>query len=79
MFFVITNSDGDTTVRPCNKEQVQQYLHEEGNEDLQFVSIDQLRKNKDTNYWGERGVLIIRGDVVVPTAKEKVTEWSLED
>lgn len=79
MYFRITNSGGDTLVTPLSKEQTQKYLDEEGNEDLNFVTGDELRKNRDTNYWGDRAVLLIEGNIVVPTPKQVVTKWSLDE
>lgn len=79
MYFIITNSDGDTLVTPLSKDQAQKYLDEEGNEDLNFVTRDELRNNGDTNYWGDRAVLLIEGNIVVPAAKKVVTKWSLEE
>ena len=31
----------------------------------------------DTNYWGEGVYLLIKGEIVVPKAKETVTEYEL--
>jgi len=72
-YFVIRNSDGDTTVRACSKEQLLRDI-EDG--DYGYV-LTKLPENPDTNYWGE-GVLIIKGSVVAPKAEKVVTKYSIE-
>ena len=70
-YFVIRNSDGDTTVKEYTK---QELLEEIGEFEFTFP---QIPENSDTNYWGD-GVLIIKGKVVTPTAEQVVTLYSIE-
>ena len=77
IYFVIRNSDGDTTVRTLNKKQLLEYMKDgdfgNNGEDI----LDEIPENADTNYWGE-GVLIIKGHQVSPTAKQTVVEFDIE-
>ena len=77
-YYVIRNSDGDTTVDEFTKEQLLKAIQENywgtnGSEDI----LTELPENTDTNYWGE-GLLIIKGSVVVPTPKQIVTKYDIE-
>jgi len=76
IYFVIRNSDGDTTVRGVNKENLLQEIEdgdfgENGEHILKFLPSD------DTNYWSD-GILIIKGQIVVPKAKEVITKFNIE-
>jgi hypothetical protein len=72
-YFVIRDSDGDTTVHEYDKEHL---LHDiEAGEYGDVLS--ELPENPDTNYWGE-GVLIIKGKMIVPKAEEVITKYSIE-
>jgi hypothetical protein len=72
-YFVIRNSDGDTTVRTYTKEKLLREI-----EDGEFGDVlTELPENLDTNYWGE-GVLIIKGQMVAPKAEQVVTKYSIE-
>lgn len=73
MYFVIRNSDGDTSVTPMTKKQILEYLNEDEGTDF----LLQIPSNHDTNYWGDK-VLIIKGEVVTPTPKEKVIEYTIK-
>lgn len=59
-YFIIQNHDGDTTVERATKEEVERRLNEE---DLETHS--EAPKDADTNYWGEKA-LIIKGEIVSP-------------
>jgi len=70
-YFVIRNSDGDTTVSEYTK---QELLEEIG--DMEYI-FPQIPENTDTNYWSE-GVLIIKGRVVAPRAERVVTLYDID-
>jgi hypothetical protein len=74
-YFVIRNSDGDTTVEQLSADTLKSRLAEGywGETPDLMGSIT----NEDTNYWPERGLLIIRGDVFVPRPVARVTEWEV--
>lgn len=72
-YFVIRNSDGDTTVKRVSKEQLLKDIEDGDYGDI----LPELPEDIDTNYWGE-GVLIIKGKVVVPFAEQIVTKYNLE-
>jgi hypothetical protein len=72
-YFVIRNSDGDTTVRAVSKEELLRDI-----EDGEYGDVfTELPNDPDTNYWGE-GVLIIKGKMVSPKAEQVVTKYNIE-
>lgn len=77
-YFVIRNSDGDTTVREVSKEtllaDIESGEYGENGRDI----LTSIPKNPDTNYWGEFNVLIIKGHIVVPKAETVITKYSIE-
>jgi len=74
-FFVISNSDGDTTVDMVSKEQLNERLNEKyWGESAEF--FDAMPAEMDTNYWGGK-ILIINGDVAFPKPVKVVTEWEM--
>lgn len=73
-YFVISNTDGDTYVQEVSKQELEDNLNEDYyGEDVEFLS---KTPHDDTNYWGEK-YLIIKGTVIVPKAKEKVTKFEV--
>ena len=73
-YFVISNSEGDTTITPVRKKELLERINEHYWGRREYLS--EIPQERDTNYWGD-GVLIIKGEVVVPTAKEKVIEYEI--
>ena len=72
-YFIIRNSDGDTTVRAVSKEQLLRDIN-----DGEFGNVlSELPENSDTNYWGE-DVLIIKGKMIVPKAEQVITKYSID-
>ena len=74
-YFVIHNSDGDTTVEAVNKEELLERIEE--NYYGEVLPFDRLPQNNDTNYWGNR-ILIIKGKIVSPVAKQIITKYNIE-
>ena len=72
-YFVIRNSDGDTTVRAVTKEELLHDLNDGEYRD----AFTELPNDPDTNYWGE-GVLIIKGKMVSPRAEQVVTKYDID-
>lgn len=74
-YFVINNSDGDTTVTELTKEQLLKAIQEEywGRKEL----FTKLPKDLDTNYWGD-GILIIKGKIVTPIPEQVITKYNIE-
>lgn len=74
-YFVISNGDGDTYISMISKEELLIRLNENyWGEDVVF--FDEMPSQRDTNYWGEK-VLIIKGEVAVPKAKEVITSYDI--
>ena len=74
-YFVINNSDGDTTITELTKEQLLKALKE--NYWGKKGTFDKLPKENDTNYWGEN-ILIIKGKVVSPVPEQVVTKYNID-
>jgi len=73
-YFVIRNSEGDTYVESLSREVLQERLSEGYyGSDIDYLSTV---PEMDTNYWGE-SMLIIKGEIAVPQAVQKVTEYKL--
>jgi hypothetical protein len=75
-YFVIRNSDGDTRVDQLTREQLLERLDPSdpyyGSDATPMSEIHQ----RDTHYWGD-GMLIIKGEIVTPTARHVVTKIDL--
>lgn len=73
-YFVIHNGEGDTTVTEFTKEKLIKALEDnnwgEGIEALTTI------KERDTNYWGGR-ILIIKGNIVTPKPVETVVRYDI--
>lgn len=74
MYFVISNSDGDTSVESISESTLKERLAENYYGPVGFK--ESLNGNKDTNYWGGN-ILIIKGEIIVPTPIQTVTEYKL--
>jgi len=79
MYFIIQNSDGDTTVQQVPKEELARRLTPDKNGDNSYGSDGFLEeiKEDDTNYWGEN-ILIIKGDIVSPKPKDVVKSYAFD-
>jgi len=74
VYFVINNNEGDTRVNMITKQELLERVNEHYWGHCEYLS--EVPQERDTNYWGV-SVLIIKGEVVVPTAKEKVIEYEI--
>jgi len=77
-YFVISNSDGDTTIGEYTKSELLKLLEAKdfGNV-FPFTRFPQFPENPDPNYWGDN-ILIIKGKVVSPKPVETVTKYEIE-
>ena len=73
-YFIICNSDGDTTVTEMTKDELLRAIEEEYWGDR--VSLADVPRN-DTNYWGE-SILIIKGKIVTPQPEQVVTKYKID-
>ncbi|MEK6878446.1 MAG: hypothetical protein AABY22_02500 [Nanoarchaeota archaeon] len=82
-YFIISNSDGDTTVNFFTKEDLLKALTPDKNEvtyygaNLKFLDLDNLSICPDTNYWGT-DLLIIKGKIVQLKVKETIKTIDIE-
>ena len=76
-YFVITNSDGDTTVEEYTKEELLERLNEKWWGDRCAMTEEILKKTSNTNYW-EDNILIIKGTVCVPKPKEVIETYDID-
>ena len=75
-YFVIYNDEGDTGVEVLSKAELEKRLDEHWyGESPQFFYG--TPEESDTNYWGG-GILVIKGEIVTPRAKQVVTAWEAE-
>ena len=76
VYYVIRNSDGDTSVRTYTKDEL---LYEINNGDFGVNGKNIITDipHDDTNYWGEN-VLIIKGKAVCPVGRKVITEFDIE-
>jgi len=74
MYYVISNSDGDTTVTPYSRSQLLEAINNEEFGSCEF--LDEVPDNEDTNYWGEN-ILIIKGDIKIPIIIETATKYGI--
>ena len=75
MLFIISNSDGDTTVTPKTEAEFLQELNDGdyGDSPVFLTSLDR----EDTNYWPEGALLLIRGEIIQPRTAQVVKEYKL--
>ena len=78
-YFVIRNSDGDTTITQYDgKEDLLSDIESgEFGKDGDGILCN-LPANNDPNYWIEGAVLIIKGQIVVPKAEQVITKFRIE-
>lgn len=76
-YFVIRNSEGDTTVESLTREQLLARLGPNGPYYGRGVSFIEEITKTDTNYWPEKSLLIIQGEIVVPEERKVVTEYDV--
>jgi len=74
MYFMISNSDGDTYITSLTKTELLEELEER---EIQFITSEELEKEYDTNYWGENVALVIKGDVIIPKPKEIIMSYEV--
>lgn len=72
-YFVFTNDDGDPSLRPLTRGDLLKELNEEGVRQPETLGLEWLKENS-VECLPERSRIIIKGEVVVPTAKETVVE-----
>lgn len=77
MYFLIHNSDGDTTVDLIDRGQFLEDLANGEYGKAEFLK--EIPKMGDTNYWGENTYLIISGEIIVPKPKTVVTQYEFEE
>lgn len=74
-YFVITNSDGNTHVECITKDVLLERINEEHYGRREY--LNNMPTDSDTNYWGD-SILVIKGSIVAPQAKTKITEYVID-
>lgn len=74
-YFIISNSDGDTSVTEMTKTELLEAIEENHWGDR--LCLGDIPDNNDTNYWGE-SLLIIKGEIVTPEPKEVITSYDIK-
>lgn len=75
LYFVISNTDGDTTVRVYDYDSMKTMLNDPDEGPWLRDALDDI-PNVDTNYWGCKP-FIIRGDVAKVKSVVVETHWDL--
>lgn len=76
MYFIICNSDGETTVDQVSKEELKKRIDGSWYGALEDV-LKAVPRNADTNYWDGK-ILIIKGKVVCPKPVKVVERFEIE-
>ena len=72
---LIRNSDGDTMVSQIDEDK---FLKEVNDGEYNHAEFFQsFPKEADTNYWGEKYLLLKNGEVTFPKAETVVTKYKL--
>lgn len=76
-YFVITRSeDGEVSVTPTTEKKLLKAFDDGWYENSNI--LDYFPEDRNPQYWtGSHVVLIIKGEIVVPKAKEKVIKYEL--
>ena len=75
MYFVITNHDGDPKIDCLSRETLLKRLNENYYGKIKFESEDWLLDDHGLEVLD--GAILIKGDIVVPQAKETVVEFNV--
>ena len=78
VYFVISNSDGDTYVTEETEASLLEQLNPDEHGDVELVAGNALKTipNMDTGYWRGK-FLIIKGEIVTPKTVEVVTRFEI--
>ena len=80
-YFVITNSDGDTSIEAITRQELKSRLAAEEGENGNCYYGKPVFKgvlpynDSDPSYWGENEILIIKGHIVVPEPETVVETY----
>ncbi len=79
MYFVITrNPDGEIYTQALNKTELEEWLEERTEEDMDMPTFVENLEQADPQYWkGEQACLILKGKIVVPKPKEVTTKYEI--
>ena len=70
LYYVISNSDGDTNIKTCTRIELMENLNEDyWGEGIEFIKT--FESNEDSNYWGGNKIAIIKGSIIIP--KEEIS------
>jgi len=79
-YFVISNSDGDTSIHSMSKDELLKDITPDKDGCTAFGGLVEFLDNldeTDTNYWGNK-VLIIKGEIVVPEPEKLIATYNVE-
>lgn len=75
LYFVIYNSEGDTTVESITEKTLLSRLEEEyWGSDVKV--LETIPENNDTNYWGD-SILIVKGKIPTISSVEVITKFKV--
>lgn len=77
-YIVVTQSDGDVNFDYLDKHTLQKRLNEfYWGDQPRCLTPEEAKRFSDPNYWPENAILIIKGNVTVPIAKETITVYEV--
>lgn len=74
MYFIFTNDDGDPSLKPLTRNELLKNLNQKYYGNVEFRTLEWLIANS-VEYLN--GAILIKGEIVVPHAKETVTEFDV--
>ena len=76
MYYIIKNSDGDTTIEGVTKKELLERIDPKDPYYGHTNFLEEIKEG-DTNYWGDN-ILIIKGSIVSPTPVKVVEKFEVE-
>lgn len=73
-FIIGMSEDGEPFHYIMTKKRLQEFLEE--NPEQEFMTEEDLKENRDLNYWND-AILIIKGEIVIPKPVEVVTKFEV--
>lgn len=46
-------------------------------DDVKWLTLEDVKGNSDPGYWGERAILLVKGDITAPIPKQIVQSWEV--
>jgi hypothetical protein len=80
-FFVVSNSDGEIEIEICSETDLLKWINEQHwGDDVTFMGTSDFQNQRvGHNHWPhENGILILRGEIVIPTPVVEVVRFKID-